>query len=77
MYIRDCIMLHKMLYNQVHVSFNNFFTLRSVISQRILPRNNDITLSLGVILIGINILLQYVQQIIGMPCQMILLVFHR
>ena len=40
----DCIMLHKMLYNQVHVSFNNFFTLRSVVSQRILPRNNDITL---------------------------------
>ena len=40
----DCITLHKVLYNQVHVSFNNFFTLRSVVSQRILPRNNDITL---------------------------------
>ena len=37
-------MLHKMLYNQVHFSFNNFFTLRLVASQRILPKNNDITL---------------------------------
>ena len=40
----DFIMLHKMLYNQVQVSFNNFFTLRSVVSQRILPGNNGITL---------------------------------
>jgi hypothetical protein len=40
----DCVLLHKMLNHYVNVSFNNFFTLRSTVVQRMLPRNNTFTM---------------------------------
>ena len=40
----DCMMLHKMLNNHVNISFDRFFTLRSSVSQRTLPRNNAISI---------------------------------
>ena len=74
----DCIMLHKCCI--IRFTFLLIISLHFVqwfLSAFCLEIMTLLYLSLWLILICINILLQYVLQIIGMLYQMILLVFHR